>query len=203
MNREKKRLSLPLIVEGRYDKCTLSSLFSGLIITLDGFSVFNSKEKQATLRKVGEKGVILLTDSDGAGRQIRSYLSKIIPGDRLHHLYIPEIEGKERRKRVGSKAGFLGVEGMGRAVLEKLFAPYIDTGACDANEDNAECKMLTKLDLYNDGLSGGEDSSQKRGLVAERLGLPKTISARALLEAINVSASVDEYREAVKEIFGD
>lgn len=201
---EKPKIKYPVIVEGRYDKITLTSMFRGVFVATHGFCVFNSAEKRALIRKLAEGGgIILLTDSDGAGRQIRSYLSKIIPGDKLHHLYIPEVEGKERRKRVGSKAGLLGVEGMSRAVLEKLFAPYIDTGACDVNEDNAECKMLTKLDLYNDGLSGGEDSSQKRGLVAERLGLPKTISAKALLEAVNVSASVDEYREAVKEIFGD
>ena len=200
---EKPKIKYPVIVEGRYDKITLSSIFDGVFVATHGFCVFNSEEKRALIRKLADGGgIILLTDSDGAGRQIRSYLSKIIPKDKLFNLYIPEIEGKERRKRVGSKAGFLGVEGMSRAVLEKLFAPFVDTGACDVNNTPDGRKMLTKLDLYNDGLSGGEDSSMKRGLVAERLGLPKTISAKALLEAVNITSGYDEYKAAVSEIFG-
>ena len=105
MNRKKKNLKLPLIVEGKYDKCALSSLFSGLIITLGGFSVFNSKEKQAMLRKISENGVIVLTDSDGGGKQLRSFVSGMLPKDKVYNVYIPKIKGKERRKTKSSREG--------------------------------------------------------------------------------------------------
>jgi len=111
--REKERIKLPIIVEGRYDKSKISSIFDATVITTGGFAIFNSKEKRALIKKLAERGgIILLTDSDAGGVQIRSYLSGILPKDRIFHLYIPEVEGKERRKRAPSKAGLLGVEGM-------------------------------------------------------------------------------------------
>ena len=110
-NENKIRLSLPLIVEGRYDKATLSGFISGTVITTGGFSVFNNKEKQALIRRIAKDGVIVMTDSDGGGRQIRAFLSGIIPKDKIHHLFIPEIEGKESRKARPSRSGKLGVEG--------------------------------------------------------------------------------------------
>ena len=191
---EKIRISLPIIVEGRYDKSTLSSIFDATIIPTDGFRIFNSAEKRALIRKLGEKnGVILLTDSDGGGRQIRSFLSGILPKEKIKHLYIPEIEGKEKRKKTASKAGLLGVEGMTREVLEKVFEPFISTEACRENSASENARMLTKLDFFSDGLSGGADSSKKRAQIARALGFPIDMSANALIEAINLTVGYDGY----------
>lgn len=196
---EKKRVKLPIIVEGRYDKSTLSSIFDATVITTEGFGIFNSKEKRALIKKLAERGgVILLTDSDGGGRQIRSYLSGILPKDKIFHLYIPQIEGKEGRKRAPSRAGLLGVEGMGREVLEKVLAPFIGDGACN---ENVSARPLTKLDLFNDGLSGGDGSAEKRRAVAAALGFPTDISANSLVEAINLTVGYEEYKRLVSELF--
>ena len=202
MENKKKRIRLPIIVEGRYDKSTLSSVFSATVITTEGFGIFNSGEKRALIKKLAERGgIILLTDSDGGGKQIRSYLSGILPKDKIFHVYIPRIEGKERRKKSASKAGLLGVEGMSRAVLEKVLAPFIDEGACSENKINKSSKMLTKLDFYNDGLSGTDMASERRKKLAEHFGFPTDMSANALIEALNIAVGYDVYREAYRTLF--
>ncbi len=194
MNREKKRLSLPLIVEGRYDKCTLSSLFDGLIIPLDGFSVFNSKEKQALIRRISEKGVILLTDSDGGGRQLRSFVSGIIPQEKLNHLYIPKIPGKEKRKTRASREGYLGVEGMEPSLLLKILAPFTEDGGRVANNSNI---VITATHLFEDGFTGADNSSLRRAALAEHFDLPSDMSAKSLVKALNLISSYEEYKEYV------
>ena len=199
---DKIRIDLPIIVEGKYDKCTLSSIFDATVISTGGFAVFNSSEKKALIKRLGERGIILLTDSDAGGKQIRSYLSGILPSDKVFHLYIPEIPGKERRKRTASKSGLLGVEGMTREVLEKVFAPFIKQGARGGNDKRANEKLLTKLDFFNDGLSGGDGSSEKRAKLAKALGLPADMSAKALIEAINLTVGYDGYKKTYSEIFG-
>ena len=197
--REKKKLSLPVVVEGRYDKNTLSQLFDATIITADGFGVFNSKEKQVLIKKLGENGIILLTDSDGGGKQIRSFLLGMLPKDKVHNLYRPKIEGKERRKTKPSKAGYLGVEGMEPQLLIDLFAPFILGEKSDTGADKAP---ITVLDFYNDGLSGGERASYLRASLAKSFGLPDDISAKALREALNLISSYEEYRTAMDKILG-
>ena len=192
MTREKKRLALPLIVEGRYDKCTLSSLFSGLIMTLDGFSVFNSKEKQAALRRVSENGVIVLTDSDGGGRQLRSFVSGILPPDKVRHVYIPKIAGKEKRKAKPSKQGLLGVEGMEPELLLRLLAPFTIDGAPEN-----ECEDITTAEFYLDGFTGRDNSSVLRASLSRYLELPDDMSAKALLSAINLLSLQEKYKEFV------
>ena len=192
MTREKKRLALPLIVEGRYDKCTLSSLFSGLIMTLDGFSVFNSKEKQAALRRVSENGVIVLTDSDGGGRQLRSFVSGILPPDKVRHVYIPKIAGKEKRKTKPSKQGLLGVEGMEPELLLRLLAPFTIDGAPEN-----ECEDITTAEFYLDGFTGRDNSSVLRASLSRYLELPDDMSAKALLSAINLLSLQEKYKEFV------
>lgn len=199
---EKIKIKFPIIVEGRYDKSAIASMFDATVVTTGGFAVFNSKEKQALIKKLAEKGgIILLTDSDGGGKQIRSFLSGIVEKEKLHHLYIPEIKGKEKRKKNSSKAGLLGVEGVGRDVLEKVLLPFVDTGACEENTESKSEKKLTKLDLFQDGLSGAPDASQKRKLLAEALGLPKDISANSLVEIINLAFGYTQYREAFEKFF--
>lgn len=198
---QKIKLAMPVIVEGKYDKNTLHQIFDTTVITTGGFAVFNSEEKKKLIRMLSRDGIILLTDSDGGGRQIRSYLSGIVEKDKLHHVYIPEVFGKERRKSAPSKAGLLGVEGMGREVLEKILAPFISGEACQENEENVPKRMLTKVDLFLDRLSGGTDSSARREKLLLYFDLPKSLSANALLEAVNLLFGYDKYREAVDTLF--
>lgn len=196
---EKIRIALPIIVEGKYDKNTLSQIFDAKIFTVGGFGIFNSKEKQALLRKIAAHGVIVLTDSDGGGRQIRSFLSGILPPDKVHNLYIPKVEGKERRKDKPSKAGLLGVEGMSRDVLVKLLSPFAEVGGRVEFLAENDRKMITKLDFFEDGLTGVDNSSARRAALCRRLGLPDDMTAKALLEAMNILVSYEEYKRAVSE----
>lgn len=191
---EKIKISLPIIVEGRYDKSALMGFLDANVITTEGFSIFNNKEKQALIRKISERGVILLTDSDGGGRQIRSFLNGILPKDKIYNLYIPKVAGKEKRKRRPAKAGTLGVEGMERDVILRLLAPFIDGKAA------GDGKKVTKLDFFSDGLSGGENSSEKRRRLCEMLDFPPDMTANALLSAVNLSCTAEEYRALVEKL---
>lgn len=192
------KIALPIIVEGKYDKITLSALVDAPIITLGGFGIFNSSQKQALLRRLAEAGgVILMTDSDGGGRQIRSFLSSILPPEGVHHLYIPRIEGKERRKRAPSRSGVLGVEGTDRETLLRLLSPFSSQGGRARGGD------VTKLDLYRDGLSGGENSAEKRRALALLLDLPGDLGANALIEAINLLVGREGYLSALEKIIGN
>ncbi len=193
----KIRVDIPIIVEGKYDKITLSSILDAHIIQTDGFAVFNKNEKLSLIRRLGEKyGVILLTDSDGGGKQIRSYLLSALPRDKVINLYIPQIKGKEKRKRTASKSGYLGVEGIDAAQLRKLFAPF----ALDAPKNNAKKEAVTKNDFYFDGLSGAQGSADKRKSLAKALSLPEDMSANALLEAVNLLIGKDEYKRIVASL---
>lgn len=195
-NEKKIKLKLPLIVEGRYDKSTLSGFISGTVITTGGFSIFNNKEKQALIRRIAKDGVIVMTDSDGGGRQIRAFLSGIIPKDKIHHLFIPEIEGKEGRKARPSRSGRLGVEGMSREVLERLLLPFADGG-----EAVSRGREITKTDLYLDGLSGKDNSAERRAALCSLCELPSDMTANALLEALNLLYGYDEYKKLVSQVF--
>ncbi len=192
---EKMKISLPIIVEGRYDKSTLSGFVSADIIATDGFAVFNNKEKQALIRRISKNGVIVLTDSDGGGKQIRSFLSGIVPKDKLHHLFIPKIEGKERRKPHPSRAGTLGVEGMKKELLLSLLSPF--ASASDRKKDG---KMITKLDFFEDGLSGTDNSSERRAALCRELDLPDDMTANALLGALNLLLSYEEYKKIAERL---
>lgn len=186
---DKLRVRYPVIVEGKYDKISLSSLFDTPVFSIGGFAVFKSDGTRALLRRLTEKSpVILLTDSDGGGRQIRGFLSEILPPERVIHLYIPQIPGKEKRKSKPGKAGLLGVEGMTPAVLRGIFAPFLS----DAPERPAS-PPVTKTDLYALGLSGKVDAEKRRAEVAKSLGLPEDLPANALLDAVNILFSRDEF----------
>jgi ribonuclease M5 len=193
---EKLIIDRPIIVEGKYDKIALSTVLDANIITTGGFSLFNKKERLSLIRQLGEKhGIILLTDSDGGGRQIRSYITSALPKEKVINLYIPKIEGKEKRKRTPSKAGLLGVEGMDKALLYKLFEPF------SASEDvRKDVGGITKTDLYSDGLSGSSNSKEKRAELARALSLPDDMTANALLEAMNLLISKEEYTDLVKRL---
>ena len=183
-------LAYPVIVEGQYDRLRVQNVAQGQILTTDGFGIFNKKEKRALLLALAKKTpLIVLTDSDGAGKLIRSHLTSVIPADRLIHLYIPRIEGKERRKKAPSAEGVLGVEGMENDVIRHLLAPYSVEKTATKREENP----LTKTDFYVDGLTGGTDSAARRDAFASRLGLPSGMTPNALLAAVRVLCTYEEY----------
>ena len=200
---DKIRIEIPIVVEGKYDKNTLSQILDACIVTTGGFSVFNSKEKKSLILKLAEKqGIILLTDSDGGGSQIRKFLLGILPKEKVYNLYIPKIAGKEKRKDKASKSGLLGVEGMDREVIERIFAPFAKRGGVSQKAEFFGHKMITKLDFFEDGLSGGADATRKRDALAACFNLPSGMSAKALLEALNIIAGYDEYKLAVLKELG-
>ena len=188
---ERLKIPYPVIVEGKYDKLRLQNLIEAQILTTDGFGVFNKTEKAGLFRKLAEcTPILVLTDSDGAGKLIRSHLSSTIPPERLIHLYVPRIKGKEKRKAQPSAEGVLGVEGMENELLLRLLEPYADA---DAVLTRAKENPLCKTDLYMDGLTGGEGSAARRDAFAERLGLPTGMTPNALLAALRVLCSYEEY----------
>lgn len=192
---EKLSVSRPIIVEGKYDKIKLDSLLSAHIISTDGFGIFKKTEKAVLLRRLAEKeGVIILTDADGGGRQIRSYLSEILPKEKVIHLYIPAVAGKEKRKAKAGRAGLLGVEGMDADTLRQIFLPFAD-GAAERKRGG-----VTKQDFYRDGLSGGDGAKGKRAALSVALGLPPDMTANALLDAINLLYTKEEYRDIIARL---
>ena len=191
---EKLNLKYPVVVEGKYDKAKISQFVDSPIISLDGFSVFNNNEKKQLLKRLShENGIILLTDSDRAGNFIRSKLKGIIEGD-IYNVYAPSVLGKERRKQKPSADGLLGVEGIDTKTLFELLLPF-----------STESKMkkganISKIRYFEDGFSGGENSSERRKKLARTLNLPETLTSKALLEAINLLISEEEYNSAVMRI---
>jgi ribonuclease M5 len=190
---EKLNLKYPVIVEGKYDKAKLSLVVASPIITLEGFSIFKNEDKKALLKRLSnEKGIILLADSDRAGNFLRSKLKGIIKGT-IYNVYTPAIAGKERRKAQASADGLLGVEGIGTSVLRDLLVPFTD-------ENIRKQSQITKTRFYEDGFSGTANSSERRERLAELLSFPKTLTAKALLDAINLLCTEDEYISAVLRI---
>lgn len=185
-----------IVVEGRYDRNTLSQIVDATIFETNGFGIFKNKEQMALLRTVAQKrGLIVLTDSDGAGFVIRNHLKSAIPGAYLKHAYIPDIAGKEKRKAAPGKEGKLGVEGMRpEVILEALRA----CGATfdDETQDSPRA-AITKQDFVELGLSGGTDSSVKRLCVQKAMNLPEHMSANALMQALNLLMTADELRNLV------
>lgn len=188
-----------IVVEGRYDKNTLCQIVDAPIFQTDGFGIMKNGEMLAFLRKVAEKrGLIVFTDSDGAGFQIRNYLKSAIPGDQLKHAYIPDIPGKERRKDKPGKEGKLGVEGM---PPETILACLRRAGATfEGEKSQAARNEITKTDLYEMGLSGTPDSKSKRLALLKRLDLPKHMSSNAMLSALNLLYSKEELYQILETI---
>lgn len=174
-----------IVVEGRYDKNTLSQLVDGVIVETTGFGIYHNKDLLALLRRLGEKqGLIVLTDSDGAGFQIRSYLKSALPPHQVKHAYIPDRPGKERRKRQPGKEGKLGVEGMSQQVLEQVLR---QAGATILGESprHARSASLTKGDLYACGLAGGQGSRERRKRLLKKLDLPAHLTPNAMLPILS------------------
>lgn len=187
-----------ILVEGRYDKNTLRQIVDAPIFETAGFGIFKDKEQLALLRRVAEKrGLIVFTDSDGAGFVIRNYIKGAIPGKYLKHAYIPDIPGKERRKAAPGKEGKLGVEGMSpEVILQALRA----SGATIDGEAVERGSSITKQDFVDWGLSGGQDSAEKRKKLLKKLNLPERMTANALLRAVNLLYSREELAEMLDAI---
>lgn len=187
-----------IVVEGRYDKNTLSQIVDATIFETMGFGIFNDKQRMTMLRRVAEKrGLIVFTDSDGAGFVIRNRIKSCIPGKFLKHAYIPDIYGKERRKATPGKEGKLGVEGMTKEVLLDALRRC---GATIEGEEVSKAAQITKQDLMELGLSGGADASVKRLALLKKLDLPQHLSANAMLQALNMLYGLDELKEIVDSL---
>ena len=176
------KLGPVILVEGKYDKIKLGQIFDATILTTEGFGIFKQKDKLDLLRRLAEtRGLLVFTDSDGAGFVIRNYLKGAIPEGKIYHAYIPDLYGKEKRKAKSSKEGKLGVEGVPDAVIVKAVE---QSGALSG--DVSATGGITKADLFELGLSGRADSKTKRQELQKRLKLPEHLSANALLEVLNI-----------------
>lgn len=190
------RLEPVILVEGKYDKLKLSRLFDATILTTEGFGIFRQKDKLRLLRQLAQlRGLLIFTDSDGAGFVIRNYLKGAIPEGRLFHAYIPDLYGKEKRKAKGSKEGKLGVEGVPDEVILRAVE---NSGALACTL--SERPRITKTDLYELGLSGGPDSGQKRQKLLAALELPTHLSPNALLNVLNCVTDLERLRSVCKEM---
>lgn len=181
-----------IVVEGRYDKNALSQVVDAVIIETSGFGIFNDAEKRKFLQTMAEaRGLIVLTDSDGAGFVIRNYIKGCVDPKLVKHAYIPDIYGKERRKSAPSREGKLGVEGMKPQVL---LDALIRAGATFDDEENKKtAPRISKADMYARGLSGREGSAEKRARLIKQLGLPERLTADGLLDVLNATMSREEF----------
>lgn len=191
-----------IVVEGKYDEIRLHSVVQATVVTTDGFGIFKQPERLELLRRLAAaQGLIVLTDSDAAGFVIRDRIAGALPKGQVKHAYAPEIVGKERRKRMPSKEGLLGVEGIDG---ERLIQALLRAGATvEATPVERSQPFLTKARMFEDGLSGGEGSADRRGALLRELGLPQRLSANRLQEVINALLSEEEYRALLLHIKGE
>ena len=187
-----------IVVEGRYDKNTLSQILDAPILETSGFGIFKDKQQMALLRRIAQtRGLIVFTDSDGAGFVIRNHIKSAIPGKYLKHAYIPDIYGKEKRKAAPGKEGKLGVEGMSKeTILESLRR----AGATIEGEESAPVRQITKQDLMELGLSGTPEASQNRLKLLKKLNLPERMSPNAMLQALNLLYNLEELTAIVESM---
>ena len=188
-----------IIVEGRYDKIKLKNLVDTTIIETNGFRVFSDKEKQTLIRKIAQtRGVLVFTDGDSAGFVIRNFLRGAVDKSKIKHCYIPQINGKEKRKAHGSKEGFLGVEGVSDEVI--IDAIRKSGATIIGEESQAQSGEITKSDLYRLGLTGRENSEKLRKALLKNLGIPSYLTTNAMLSAINCLYSLEELKNIVENL---
>lgn len=187
-----------VIVEGRYDKIKLSSLIDAPIIETNGFRVFSDKEKQNLIKKIADaRGILVMTDSDSAGFVIRNFLKGVVDKSKVKHCYIPQIEGKEKRKAQSGKEGLLGVEGVSDDVIIDAIRK---SGATIIGENSTAKKEITKSDLLSLGLTGTENAQKNRNMLLKRLRLPTYLTTNAMLTALNCLYSFEELKSLLDEI---
>ncbi len=190
-----------VIVEGRYDKIKLNNILDAQIIETGGFSIFNDGEKRAFIKRLAEtKGIIIITDSDAAGFKIRNYIKNFSKNGDIINVYIPDILGKEKRKNTYSKERKLGVEGMDDSVLLDAFEKAGITAENAKTPTDENRRLITKTDLYLDGLSGTDNSGEKRRKLLTLLSLPKRLSSSAMLGALNSFYTFEQYKQAVNSV---
>lgn len=187
-----------VIVEGRYDKIKLSAIVDAPIIETNGFRVFSDKEKQNLIRQIADvRGILVLTDSDGAGFVIRNFLKGTVDKSKIKHCYIPQIEGKEKRKSQKSKEGFLGVEG----VTDEIIINSIrSSGATIIGEEATSENKITKPQLFYLGLTGAENADRNRKKLLKHLNLPTYLSTNAMLTALNCLYSLEELKQILEQL---
>lgn len=196
---EKLKISYPIVVEGKYDKIKLDSIIDGKIIVTNGFGVFSDKEKKQLFLSLAKKTkIIVATDSDGGGLVIRNYFKSLLPKDRVIHIYIPDVKGKEKRKTAPSKQGLMGVEGMDADLLRSLFLPY-----CQAEREADDQQEIMKSDFVFLGLSGAENSSVKRRELCKHLQLPSNLTAPAMLDAVNLLFDREEFMKLAEKYLSE
>ena len=194
------RVSEAIIVEGVYDKIKLSQFIDGVIFVTGGFSVFNNKAAQSSIRTLAEKtGIVILSDSDSAGIKIRNFIKQLSPNANVLHAYVPEMKGREKRKEKDSKEGLLGVEGMSEDIIIDAIIKSGATVEGISGTPKAE-REITKADIYKLGLSGGKQSRALRSEISKKLGLPSKLSSNMLLDVINRLLTYDELCSLVDEI---
>ena len=192
------KLKEAVIVEGRYDKIKLKNLIDAPIIETNGFRIFNDKERRDMIRQIADRrGILIMTDSDGAGLVIRNFLNGAVDKDKIKHCYIPQLEGKEKRKEQKSKEGYLGVEGVPDDVIIEAIRK---SGATVIGEEAAQTNEITKADLFTLGLTGTENSAQKRKKLLKKLNMPDYLSTNAMLTALNCLYSLEELKSLLNEI---
>ncbi len=190
------RLTQAVVVEGKYDKIKLSSVLDALIIETDGFRIFKDREKLALIKTLAEtRGIVIMTDSDSAGFKIRSYIGGSLPSDRIFHAYIPDILGKERRKIKPSSEGKLGVEGVPKTEIIKA----LERAGVITTEAPVRTREITKSDLYEHGLTGGNGSKEKRTELLLKFGLPSRLSTNSMLSVLNAIMTYEEFLEKVSQ----
>lgn len=189
------KIKQAVIVEGKYDKIRLSNIIDAVIVPVHGFSIYRDRETAELIKYLARTtGIVILTDSDSAGFQIRNKIKSLAGGGEVIHVYVPDIRGKEKRKRAPSKEGLLGVEGISDEVISEAFEK------AGVLAEKTEIKdPITKADLLELGLIGGENSAARRGELQEKLGLPKRLSSNMLLEMLNVMFSREEFLEKISE----
>ena len=186
-----------IVVEGTYDKNKIGQLVDATIITTDGFRIYKDKKKIELIRRFASTtGIIIFTDSDRAGFQIRNYIKNLVGNKNVKHAYIPDIKGKERRKSTPSKEGFLGVEG----VSDDIIIESLKNAGITEKQIPEGIRLITKTDLFADGLSGGADSKILREKLMKKLELPRRISANMLLDILNGLYSYEEYKSMIEKL---
>lgn len=187
-----------IVVEGKYDKERLKKVTDAPIITTGGFSLYTNRNIINSIRTMAKKtGIIILTDSDSAGFRIRNYIKQCVGKDGVvKHAYIPSVEGKEKRKTVGGKEGLIGVEGISEELLEEILKTVTTVRGVEKSNE----PLITKLMFFEDGLSGSEESLEKRRKLAKILGLPQRLSANSLIDILNAAIGYNEYKAALEKI---
>ncbi len=189
-----------VIVEGKYDKARVKNMVDCPVIVTNGFGIFKDSETERLIRTYAESGVIvILTDSDSAGFRIRGHIKSFVPEDRIRNAYVPDVFGKEKRKTSPSAEGKLGVEGLSDGIILSALKACLGS---DGGENRVQSRRITKLDLFEDGFSGGKNSSQKRAELIRRLNLPQRLPPNSLLEALNGIVGYDEYKALANQING-